>query len=77
MSWANSAVKLMLEGCVTLRPGSRSSMLVSHWLSRFHAILSPHRVFFKGSSPIDTLLVRGFSLRYMRVPPSWKFLEKS
>ena len=40
-------------------------------------MLRPHSVFFSGSSPIDTLLVSGFSFKYIRVPPSLKSFEKS
>ena len=77
MSWANSPVKEICEGCVQCKSGSLSSIFVNHWLSVFQLMFNPHRVFFKGSEPMTTFEVRACSERCWNVPPIWKFLEKS
>ena len=77
MSWAKSAVKLMDEGVVHSTNGNLSSIFVNHWLCFFQERFTPHIVLLRGSLPIATLVVKGFSPRCMSVPPTWKFLEKS
>ena len=77
MSWANSPVNDMCDGCVRWSNGSLSSILVSHWLSRFQLTLMPQRVLLSGSAPIATLFVSDCSERCCMVPDSWKFLEMS
>ena len=52
-------------------------MLVSHWLSCFQLMLSPQRVLFSGSEPIDTFVVSACSDKCWIVPLIWKFFEKS
>ena len=77
MSWANSAVKLMLEGSVRWSRGSLSSRSVSHWLFCFHDMFRPQMVLFRGSLPMATLVVSDCSERCIKVPPIKKFLVKS
>ena len=76
ISCANSPVNEIFEGCVRCRNGSLSSILVSHWLSFFQFMFTPHSVLFSGSEPIFTLVVRACSDRCCNVPLIWKFLEK-
>ncbi len=57
--------------------GILSIRFVSHWLSFFHDRLTPHSVFFSGSSPIFTFVVSGCSFRNMNVPPTMKSLLTS
>ena len=64
-------------GCVACIKGSLSTMSVSHWLSRFQLMRAPQRVFFNGSLPIFTFVVKGCSLRNISVPPKVKFLLTS
>jgi hypothetical protein len=73
----NSNPMFIFDGAVASTKGNLSTILVSHWLSRFHDAFSPHRVFEIGSSPIATLVVIGFSPRCIMVPPNWKSGEKS
>ena len=40
-------------------------------------MLAPQRVFFKGSEPIVTFEVSACSERCWKVPPIWRFFEKS
>ncbi len=77
MSWANSPVKEICDGCVQWSSGNLSSIFVSHWLSVFQLTFSPHSVFFKGSDPMTTFDVSACSDRCCSVPPIWKFFEKS
>ena len=77
ISWANSPVNEICDGCVQWSRGSRSNMRVSHWLSVFQLTFRPHKVFFSGSEPIVTFDVSACSLRCCSVPPNWKFFEKS
>ena len=77
MRCANSPVKEICDGWVQCSSGSLSSMRVSHWLSVFQFMFSPHKVFFSGSEPMVTFDVSVCSLRCCSVPPIWKFLVKS
>ena len=77
ISCANSPVKEICEGCVQCSKGNLSSIRVSHWLSVFQLMFSPHSVFFKGSEPIVTFDVSACSLKCCSVPPIWKSFEKS
>ena len=77
MRCANSPVKESCEGAVQWSPGSRLSMLVSHWLSFFQLRFTPHSVLFSGSLPIDTLVVSACSDKCWKVPLNWKSFEKS
>ena len=52
-------------------------MRVSHWLSVFQLMFTPHSVFFSGSEPIVTFDVRACSDRCCSVPPICRFFEKS
>ena len=76
-SWANSPLKVIRLGWLQETRGSLSTMLVSHWLSRFQLMCAPHRVFFRGSLPMFTLVVRGCSFRNISVPPMVRFLLAS
>ena len=67
----------MLEGAVQCNTGSLSRILVSHWLSFFQDILSPHIVLLSGSLPIATFVVNGFSPKCIKVPPKVNDFEKS
>ena len=77
MSWANSPVNVICEGCVQWSRGILLSMRVSHWLSVFQLMFAPQRVFFSGSEPMTTFDVSACSLRCCSVPPIWKSFEKS
>ena len=77
MRCANSPVNDIEEGCVRCKNGILSSMFVSHWLSFFQFMFTPHRVLFRGSLPMFTLVVSACSDRCCTVPDSWKFFEKS
>ena len=77
MSWANSPVKVICEGCVQCRKGNLSNILVSHWLSCFQLIFTPQRVFFNGSEPMVTFEVSVCSVRCCMVPPICRSFEKS
>ena len=52
-------------------------MLVTHWLSFFQFMLTPHNVLLSGSLPMFTFVVRACSERCCMVPDIWKFFEKS
>ena len=74
---ANSADRLIDEGSVQLMSGNLSMMFVSHWLCFFHERLKPHKKFCKGSEPMSTFDVSGFSESDISVPPNLKSSEKS
>ena len=67
----------MLEGAEQWMSGSLSNQSVRRWLCFFQATRMPQMVLFSGSLPIATFVVSGFSPRCMKVPPIWKFFEKS
>ena len=72
---ANSADRFIDDGSVQLMNGSLSIMLVSHWLCFFQLRLNPHRKFCKGSEPMSTFDVSGFSDSDSNVPPNMKSSE--
>ena len=74
-SLANSAVKLMLDGAEQLSMGRRSRNVVSHWLWRFHDRLNPQMRLFRGSAPMSTFDVSGFSVSDITVPPNFRYSE--
>ena len=76
-SLANSADRLIDDGSVQLISGNRSIMFVSHWLCFFHERLKPQRKLLRGSEPMSTFVVNGFSESDMRVPPNLRSSEKS
>ena len=77
MSCANSPLNVSMLGCVHCMSGSLSKILVSHWLSFFQLRCTPQSVFFNGSLPMLTFVVRGCSFRYISVPPKVRFLLSS
>ena len=74
ISCANSPFIMNDDGALASRNGILSSRLVIIWLSRLYAIFAPHIVLEIGSSPAETLVVSGFSLRCITVAPTLKSL---